>query len=165
MSGLKNLRRCHICQEYGDHWTPRCPKLMCAECDEMGHSKLVCPYLLDEYVALLDNEEAAEPDSDHELVNNSENEHQTPEESNRIDKTGVSDKNEGNTESDTNCDINSVRNETEKESETERERDEISFQIWVKNNFVESQKLLDTALDLQINVIILLLICSITLKK
>ena len=74
MGGLTNLRRCHICQEYGDHWTPRCPKLICAECDEKGHSKLVCPYLLDEYVALMDSEETAEPDSDQDLINEKEKE-------------------------------------------------------------------------------------------
>ena len=45
MSGLKNLRRCHICQEYGNHWTPRCPKLICKKCDLNGHSRLICPTL------------------------------------------------------------------------------------------------------------------------
>ena len=66
MKSLENLRRCHICQEYGDHWTPRCPKLICAECDEKGHSKLVCPYLINDFLASSDNDEIAQEMSETE---------------------------------------------------------------------------------------------------
>ena len=69
---------------------------MCAECDEMGHSKLVCPYLLDEYVALLDNEETTEPDSDHELVCDKDRvTNEMTEESIEVDRNGVRNINEG----------------------------------------------------------------------
>ena len=38
---------CHLCQSHGDHKTANCPKLVCAECDEKGHAKKHCPYLVD----------------------------------------------------------------------------------------------------------------------
>ena len=46
MGGLANLRRCHICQEYGDHWTPSYPELICKKCDLKGRSRLICTTLL-----------------------------------------------------------------------------------------------------------------------
>ena len=38
---------CNLCQSHGDHKTANCPKLVCAECDEKGHAKKHCPYLVD----------------------------------------------------------------------------------------------------------------------
>ena len=46
MSEIECQKLCHICQDYVDHFTPNCPKLICAECDEKGHSKRNCPYLV-----------------------------------------------------------------------------------------------------------------------
>ena len=47
MSQVESQKLCHICQDYVDHFTPNCPKLICAECDEKGHSKRNCPYLVE----------------------------------------------------------------------------------------------------------------------
>ena len=51
MSQVKSQKLCHICQDYVDHITPNCPKLICAECDEKGHSKRNCPYLVEPEVS------------------------------------------------------------------------------------------------------------------
>ena len=41
----QETKLCQMCQNYGDHITAKCPKLICAECDERGHAKKHCPYL------------------------------------------------------------------------------------------------------------------------
>ena len=41
----QGTKLCQMCQNYGDHMTAKCPKLICAECDERGHAKKHCPYL------------------------------------------------------------------------------------------------------------------------
>ena len=51
MSQVESQKLCHICQDYVDHFTPNCPKLICAECDEKGHSKRNCPYLVEPEVS------------------------------------------------------------------------------------------------------------------
>ena len=43
---LEKLKICQFCQSLGNHTTPTCPRLICAECDEKGHAKKDCPYLL-----------------------------------------------------------------------------------------------------------------------
>ena len=40
---MESGRRCDLCQNIGDHWTQNCPNLICAECQENGHSKKECP--------------------------------------------------------------------------------------------------------------------------
>ena len=40
---MESGRRCDLCQNVGDHWTQNCPNLICAECQENGHSKKECP--------------------------------------------------------------------------------------------------------------------------
>ena len=42
---MTSLNKCHICQKYGDHSTPKCPKLVCAKCRQNGHAKIDCPDL------------------------------------------------------------------------------------------------------------------------
>ena len=44
---IEYQRLCHICQDYVDHFTRNCPTLICAECDEKGHAKRNCPYLVE----------------------------------------------------------------------------------------------------------------------
>ena len=38
------IRKCHICQNYGDHWTANCPRLVCAFCEEKGHAVKDCTF-------------------------------------------------------------------------------------------------------------------------
>ena len=44
MASTSKQKKCDLCQNFGDHWTQKCPYLICAECQESGHSKRECPY-------------------------------------------------------------------------------------------------------------------------
>ena len=44
MASTSKQKKCDLCQNFGDHWTQKCPYLICAECKESGHSKRECPY-------------------------------------------------------------------------------------------------------------------------
>ena len=33
---------CHVCQSSGDHWTSKCPNIICIQCREKGHAKIDC---------------------------------------------------------------------------------------------------------------------------
>jgi len=46
MSSQTSRKRCHLCQSEGDHFTPKCPKIVCANCSITGHAKKDCPNLL-----------------------------------------------------------------------------------------------------------------------
>ena len=46
MNTQKSRKRCHLCQSEDDHFTSKCPKIVCANCNLTGHAKKDCPNLL-----------------------------------------------------------------------------------------------------------------------
>ena len=47
MSTQTGVKRCYVCQEDGDHNTPKCPKIVCANCNEKDiQSKIVLTWNL-----------------------------------------------------------------------------------------------------------------------
>ena len=36
-------KKCNLCQDFVNHWTFQCPKLICANCNENGHARKNCP--------------------------------------------------------------------------------------------------------------------------
>ena len=46
MNTQKSRKRCQLCQSEDDHFTSKCPKIVCANCNLTGHAKKDCPNLL-----------------------------------------------------------------------------------------------------------------------
>ena len=46
MNTQTSRKRCHLCQNEGDHFTSKCPKIVCANCNLTGHAKRDCPNLI-----------------------------------------------------------------------------------------------------------------------
>ena len=64
---FEKLKICQICQSLGNHSTRTCPSLICAECDEKGHAKKDCPYLLPPKIENGTKMEIVKPSSDTEI--------------------------------------------------------------------------------------------------
>ena len=65
MSTQTSRKRCHLCQSDGDHFTSKCPKIVCANCNLTGHAKKDCPNLLQSRSL---PEESEQPDSSIEVL-------------------------------------------------------------------------------------------------